>query len=397
MDKLLAAIKKAHPIPVRFRKDLPNDVAELSRILTFGRSELKGGYLGRPNLLSAYLYYFLPWNVWRLEKVFQMAPVAPDTCVVSDAVTDLGAGPLTLPLALWTAFPELRAKPIEFRCIDANRQALKAGEAVFRALAGDASPWKLNLVTANMFDAVRGGKCAFVSAINVYNEIFWKLKHDDDDSLFRLAEREAARFGRLCGEGGSVLIMEPGIPLAGRFLAALRAELLTAGWAVRAPCTHNAACPTGGAPVCTAPAGSAPTYAAPAGAAGKWCHFAFETTSAPATLHRLSGAAGLPKERATLGFLFAQKGGSQSLGRGSATDTGRRLRVISDPFPLPDGAWGRYACAEWGLTLLKGGRQRIAAAVSGSLIESALPAKTEHGIAAGAERDAKTGAAVYRL
>ena len=66
MDGIPALIEKTFPLPGRFRSALPSDVAELSRLLTSGRGERGLSYLGRPNLLSAYLRYFLPWNLYRL-------------------------------------------------------------------------------------------------------------------------------------------------------------------------------------------------------------------------------------------------------------------------------------------------------------------------------------------
>ncbi|MEJ5189331.1 MAG: rRNA methyltransferase, partial [Breznakiellaceae bacterium] len=76
MDLLLRVIEKALPLPARFKEELPRHVAELSALLTRDRSEREGGYLGRPHLQSAYLRYFLPWNVFRLVKLLSALPLS---------------------------------------------------------------------------------------------------------------------------------------------------------------------------------------------------------------------------------------------------------------------------------------------------------------------------------
>ena len=97
LDRLPGLIDKVFPLPERFRVGLPRDVAELSRLLTSGRPERGASYLGKPALLSAYLRYFLPWNIYRLSRLFTSLPLELKP---HDAVNDLGAGPLTLAAAL---------------------------------------------------------------------------------------------------------------------------------------------------------------------------------------------------------------------------------------------------------------------------------------------------------
>jgi hypothetical protein len=43
------------------------------------------------------------------------------------------------------------------------------------------------------------------------------------------------------------------------------------------------------------------------------------------------------------------------------------VRLISDPFPLGEGRWGRYGCGGAGLVLAAGSRRAAADAVSGTL------------------------------
>ncbi len=383
LESLLDTIDDIFPLPARFRAGLGRDVADLSRSLTDRRSERDDGYLGKPAALSAYLRYFLPWNVYRLARLL---PALPLDLADGDAVTDLGSGPLTLPIALWLSRPELRAVKLEFRCLDRTGKVLEEGRTLFAALtAGTDTPWKIRTIRGSLGTRIEGGKAAVVTAVNVLNELFW----DDRTPVAEQAERKAGFLSALARDDGKVLVVEPGIPRSGEFIAALRAAFIDAGRDPLAPCTHASACPM------------------PGGHRGaKWCHFAFDTDQAPARLHKLSAAAGIPKERATLSFLLAGPAGSAATASGAAQEAaaegapaakrapraGVRLpvRVISDAFPLAEGGAGRYACAEPGLILVAGRRNAVEALPSGALVEFAAPGSRPR-------QDPKSGAAVLEL
>jgi len=391
LDALLGLIETTFPLAARFRRNLGEDTAELSRLLTRGRAERERAYLNRPDRLSAYLRYFLPWNVYRLCRLL---PALPLDLHSGDALTDLGAGPLTLTIALWLSRPGLRSLELEFRCLDLSRPALEAGQRLFAALtgtSGDAqSPWRIRAIRGDLRTEVRGAPAALVSSLNLWNEILWDLSPADTWGLARLAESGARRLSGLCREGGQILLVEPGIPRAGEFIALVRDALLGLGRPPAAPCTHTGPCPM------------------PGGGLGrtdrrKWCHFSFDTRGAPQALAELSMAAGIPKERGVLSFLLAGgRGTAQGEARGTGTAqrgrTGKErgalstelVRIQSDPFPLPEGAWGRYACGkpggesgrESGLVLLRGDRTTIGRCHSGALAEAVFSG----------EKDAKTGA-----
>jgi hypothetical protein len=372
------------PLPGRFRAGLCRDVAELSRLLTSSRGDLPEGYLGRPPLLSAYLRYFLPWNLYRLARLL---PALPLTLTEEDAVIDLGSGPLTLPLALWIARPEFRPLGLEFRCLDRTEAALKAGKRLFTALAGPDSPWKIRTIHASLNAPVKGPPAALVAAINVYNEVFGDIPHTDSHTLARIAEREARRLAALVSPGGSILVVEPGVPRSGEFITCLRAALMERGHPPLAPCTHAGPCPFPGGK--TTAEGRRTS-----GEKQKWCHFAFDTADAPRMLLELSEDAGLPKERAALSFIFA--GALAQLGTvvnsvipSEAGTAEMTIRILSDPFPLPasgkPGMYGRYGCSEKGAVLAVGEKQAVYAGNAGSLLRSPIPAPDKE------RRDLKTG------
>jgi hypothetical protein len=423
LERLLRVIEKTFPIPGRFRSSLPGDVAELSRLLTSARPDREGGYLGRPNLLSAYLRYFLPWNVFRLYRLFSLVSgldktLSEETLSGSsagpflgltggDAITDIGSGPLTLPVALWLFRPELRKLNLEFRCVDHTGSTLEAGRKLFAALeaAESGSSWKIRTIRDSVNAPVRGEKAALVTAVNVFNEMCRR------DTPASAAEKAVKILERLCSDRGSILVMEPGVPKSGAFIAALRDCLLERGKKIAAPCTHEGSCPLPGIyggqfRGKTGPGFPKPERFGVQDASGrgkaKWCHFAFDTAEAPAELHRLSAAAGIPKERAVFSFLLAGKAGPGDRGK---------IRVISDAFPVP-GGWGRYGCGrrkttggyqaaghgsdyeaggrrEKGLILIRGSKDEIERMAPGAVVEY-----EENGQA---EFDAKTGALIANL
>jgi hypothetical protein len=419
MEALLPLIEKTFPIPARFRRTVPRDVAELSRLLTSGRGGRPLAYLNHPPALSAYLRYFLLWNVYRLCRLLPALeiPLAP-----GDRIADLGAGPLTLPIALWLCRPELRALPLEFRCLDRSKAVLEAGKKLFAALAGSeifpsgppgasrpltgASPagaWTFTAVSGELGQALVHGNAgreegpALTAVLNVYNEIFQSIPPGDDGGLSRFAGAQAALLAAHAGRRGRILIVEPGVPRSGRFISLLRDALAALGFPPDSPCVHNGPCPFPGPEKGPRPprrnsSGRGRTDGASAGdtesraaekTASKWCHFAFDTQDAPAALQRLSAAAGLPKDRAALSFLLAGPAAGEGI---RPAGPGFPVRIISDPFPVGQGAWGRYGCAEGGMVLVRGGGGRIKSLSSGFLVDA---------VSTGG-RDPKSGALLCR-
>ncbi|MCL2139240.1 MAG: rRNA methyltransferase [Treponema sp.] len=349
LNKVPGLIDKTFPLPGRFRLKLPANAAELSRLLTSGRGERKLAYLNQPALLSAYLRYFLPWNLYRLCRLLHSLNLPLSA---NDRISDLGCGPLTFAAALWISRPELRTMPLEIQCIDISGPALDAGKKIFAALAGENAPWKITTIRADVSSA-KAKPAALVCAINVFNEMYGDIAHNSGERLLRNAVKTASLLKRLGGAGASLLLVEPGIPRCGEFLSALRFILLQKGYQPLAPCLHSRDCPF--------PGGKS--------AAGKarWCHFAFETDDAPQELHTISIAAGLPKERAVLSFLLAAPAKAGKKHTEADISGSFPARIISDLFPLPNGYFGRYGCSEHGLIMLTGTKNAITAIPSGAL------------------------------
>jgi hypothetical protein len=382
LERALALVDELFPLPGRFRAGLPRDVAELSRLLTGARGERDEAYLGQPPLLSAYLRYFLPWNLYRLSRLLPSLPLALSP---GDALTDLGSGPLTLPLGLWLFRPELREMPLEVRCLDRTGAGLEAGKKLFSALAGPRCPWTIRTIRASLGAPIRGPRAALVTAVDLFTETLRGIPAASVRALAQNAEKQGRLLSAVASETGSILVLEPGIPQSGAFIAALRGALLSLGRPPLAPCLHAEPCPLPGGPRTGSGAGNAA-----GSAAGKWCHFAFGAEGAPPGLRRLSAAAGLPKERVVLSFLLAGPRGNPSRKDAPCLDEPPPelpVRIISDAFPVPPGGgYGRYGCSRRGLVLVAGPRGEMEGRVSGTALYP-VPGRRER-------RDPKSGALV---
>ena len=131
LDLLGAALARIRPLAAAHARSLPQDVAALSRLLTVERAHLHQPYWASPALISAYLYYFLPWNVLRQARLLSALPL-PDPRIWLEQgrrplLLDMGSGPLSLPIALWLARPEWRALPLSVLALDASSQPLELG------------------------------------------------------------------------------------------------------------------------------------------------------------------------------------------------------------------------------------------------------------------------------
>ncbi|MCL2759381.1 MAG: small ribosomal subunit Rsm22 family protein [Treponema sp.] len=386
IDSIPSLIQKTFPIPARFKSALPSDIAELSRLLTNNRGNRSLSYLTRPNFLSAYLYYFLPWNLYRLCLLL---PTLDLKLSDGDTIADLGCGPLTFAAALWIARPELRSVSLEINCIDRSGPALEAGKKFFTALCestNTASAWKINLLKEDIdirkTSAVKKRKkAALVCAVNMFNEIYERLPHNNAEELRSMAENAAKLLNSEASANAAILTVEPGVPQSGKFISLLRSELIKLGHTPLSPCTHSLDCPLIGGPTKMIKGRNW------IDTKKRWCHFAFETFDAPKELNRLSAAAKLPKDRLVLSFLLT---GSACAAVGAAKPAcPEAVRVISDSFPLPENRFGRYACGAEGLILVTGEKSRMEKISSYSIVNSLN--------AAAGQRDQKSGALMKGL
>lgn len=326
LDVFARLLNKTHPLRGKHRDSLIYGIRDLSRMLTDERADMSKDYMGHPATRAAYLRYFLPWNLYRLVRLFQGLRGAGQGLdpAQGSTVADLGAGPLTVPLAMWIALPELRERKLRFVCIDRTPGIMRDGMALLTAMAQDKLAWHMDLVKGPLHTNVRGRADLLVAA-NTLNELTW----GPGGNMPAQAENAVNMLRKNMKESGRLLIVEPGTRRSGTILHHLRSECLNQGMAPLAPCPHVEDCPMPGT-------GNAP-----------WCHFRLPADSAPEWLHNLSRRARLPKSDTSLSFLLFT--------RESAAHE-HLVRAISGTFPLENGA-GQYACSERGLVLLQAAQQ----------------------------------------
>ena len=411
VSKLMDIIEETAPMPGGRRQDLRRDVLELWRELTSERSVRQADYIGEPAKYAAYLRYFLPWNVVRLIPILASIPL---DLKAGDHLLDIGSGPLTLPIALWIARPELRGVPLELLCVDRVRRVAETGLTILNGLAmrsGGQLAWKVETRKATfpqLGSEDTNERFKLVTAANVFNESFWNNKQVLSDRAGELAGQLSSRLV----PGGKILVVEPGDPRSGAMLSALRESIILRGGQAVAPCPHQAACPMSGVFLSAAfrkdkpetkpgPIDRVAGLKAAREAAAKrvfpippvvtahgrskapWCHFVLDRSAAPARLTAFSETTGLPKDRLIASWLYAEP---VPLDR--QENPAPAIRIISDPFRLGDSSQGRYACCRTGYTLVKGD---LALLPSGfmAILDAPLPG-------AKSEKDTKSGAVIIQ-
>ena len=372
-DSLLQDIK---PLNSKQLAHLPENIRELSHLLTDERGSRRMGYMNATVSLAAYVRYFMWWNLVRLAPVFSGFCKNDTTKTIFSGLTDdsvlldIGSGPLTVPVALWLAAPELRKKKLTVYCLDYSQTALALGEEILLSVAAktslttpDQKLWQIVRVKGAMGTAIKR-KADIVFCANMFNELFW----DTPQPLEQVSKKYTNELLPYLKEKASAFVAEPGVPRAARFVSLLRDSLIRKGYMPLSPCPHMGLCPMDGRK------------------GGKWCHFTLLTDDAPARLMKLSATAGIPKDRASLSFVFSSSVSvSGAPNTNDGTNDGMKLRIVSDSIRLNDGSSGRYACCEKGLSLAIAPERAFS---SGDLIDSGVTAEKAGKLPA----DRKTGA-----
>lgn len=406
VDTLLTVIEEGFPLPPGKKHLMRQDVLELWKDLTSEKSSRRADYMGEPARLSAYLRYFLPWNVVRLIPILASLELELQD---GDTVLDLGSGPLTLPIALWIARPELRETKLTITCMDRVARVLEAGKAVFDSLrlrAGTPGAWTVQLergVFPQDNRPANSPRYSLITEANVFNEGFWAANGRLDEKAAALA----ASLAQTASPEGSVLLVEPGDPRTGAMLSALREAFIQAGGSVPAPCPHDAACPMSGVftsasfradreldkermPKDKRPQAKDEPLRMVITARGRskapWCHFSLPTDAAPRRLLDFSESVGLAKDRLVASWIFAKPGIPSRSAASPSNQAQPGVRIVSDAFRLPDGGYGRYACTARGYTLARGALANLPS-MSLAILDGPLPP-------AKSARDQKSGALI---
>lgn len=335
-DEILQSCK---PLTSKQLQILPEKIRELSHQLTDERGTRRIGYMNETSYLIAYSRYYMWWNLIRLTSLFGAIPENKFSFLNNTTYClDIGSGPLTLPIALWLSHPELRTKQLTWYCLDQSQTALSLGEEIYLSIVAktiansknpeEIHPWKIIRVKGSIGTEIRN-PISFVTCANMFNELYWNTS----SPLEEVAKKYNAiltAYTKKIDKSSPIafFVAEPGIPRASRFITLLRDSFIRNGLKIVGPCPHEKKCPMDGRK------------------GGKWCHFVLLTENAPQKLHKLSKAAGIPKERASISYVFASNQVVES------NSNLKLVRIASDPIRLPYNTFGRYACAPWGLSLV---------------------------------------------
>ncbi len=388
---------------------LPAAVKNLSHQLTDERGTRRLGYMNEASFLSAYVNYFMWWNLVRLCRLFANLPKSAFNFDDKTVALDIGSGPLTIPIALWLSRPELRSKKIVWYCLDLSSQALSLGEEIYLSVAAKTiaaavsksedekspekkaektfEPWKIIRVKGSLGTAIKE-KADFVTCGNTFNEIiqrnemptdFLAKKYSSQLISYLKDEKDDAE------KKQNILLIEPGDPHSARFISLIRNAFIRQNFKPVAPCPHTEECPMAGR------TGGRATNAN--GKNTKWCNFAFSTDSAPKTLLRLSEKAGIPKERASLSFIFVSRDSKQKKEEAPKTQNPENekifIRIASDFIKLPEiHRSGYYACSKYGMLLAVD--ENHIQPKNGELLQIRTPENLD-------ERDQKSGAIVVKI
>ncbi len=323
LERFGAILKKVWPLKAKHRDKLKYDIRDMSRSLTNERADRKAEYMSDAKFLSPYLTYFLPWNLYRMSRLFSGLELdVPDGAHIAD----LGTGPLTTVIALWMSRPHLRNRKLNFTCMDRAPKSMQAGLKLFKAMAGEDSPWRIKTVKGNFTDRLNK-KADLLFAANAFNELDWSGR-----TARPQAEKLAKHMVHCTKDTGRILLIETGVRLTGRLIVEMRTQLMENGFNPLAPCPHAVECPMPGL-----------------GHGAPWCHFNFSVKGAPKWLEMLSGEARLNKDGVSMNFIYLSRKGAKDFGA---------VRTISEPFRL-QGGQGQYACSDKGLTMVEyTGKQR---------------------------------------
>jgi len=254
-SQVLKVLAKVSPERGLHAGDVAQAVLNLSRLFTTARATLPLDYLGDPTHASAYLSYFLPVNLSKVQVLLDELPEdrGMGTSDRPMAVLDLGCGPGTGALALldwlWHRSPE-QAQSLSVLASDVCHAPLRDTRRLWEAYCQDVgiSNAGLRCVEGNLEhplkgelgkQIVQGGPYDLIIMANCLNELFSASNDAPQDRADVVAQ--LLPFLAL---HGTIMIIEPALRQTARGLHLLRNHLLKQGLCtVYSPCLHEKPCP----------------------------------------------------------------------------------------------------------------------------------------------------------
>ena len=228
------------------QKRLSSAVLELSRLFTKERSALSGSYLESPAFAAAYLNYFLPVNLSKIQVLLDEMSV--DQTDETFSVLDLGSGPGTGALAVLDWWRQRGTDcALSVVAVDRSMTALHQAESLWSKYCGTADLTGTSLQTCKA-DVARTGWVKEVEPrvpfdliilANCLNEI-----HTDATDPIAMRSRLVTELLALLAPQGTIMIVEPALRETSRALHQVRDQLLQEKRCmIYSPCLHENNCP----------------------------------------------------------------------------------------------------------------------------------------------------------
>jgi ribosomal protein RSM22 (predicted rRNA methylase) len=307
------------------QKRLAQAVKVLSRLFTEERSNLSRTYLDDGLLGTAYLQYFLPVNLAKIQVLLVEMPAPQMNERFS--VLDLGSGPGTGALAVLDWWQQ-RAMPhaLSVTAVDASTVALQQAQQLWDRYCQAAGVGKAILRTSRGDLGRRGGldqvrtKGPFdlILVANCLNEI-----HANEIDAIESRTGFVREWLSLLTRHGTMMIVEPALRETARGLHQLRDRLLQEQCCtVYSPCLHENPCPALVNP-------------------HDWCHEE-RTWEPPASIQAVDKKVGFIKDALKFSYLLLRKDGKTIVERRSAV-----YRVVSE-LRVMKGEKRAWVCNEQG-------------------------------------------------
>jgi len=289
------------------RGRLAQAVVELSRLFTKERGALGHPYLDDGAFAAAYLQYFLPVNLSKIQVLLDEMPEETYLKGPTErfSVLDLGSGPGTGALAVLDWWHHQRPTPggeLSVITIDNARSTLRQAEALWDRYCRAAGTRSARLQTCEgdlerptkgpwLGQVKQGAPYDVIILANCLNEI-----HRDAPDPIAARTSVVSEMLSLLAPHGTMMILEPALRETSRSLHQVRDRLLQAGSrTVYSPCLHERSCPALVNP-------------------DDWCHEE-RAWDPPACIKEIDEEVGFIKDALKFSYLLLRKDGRTIVGR----------------------------------------------------------------------------------
>lgn len=294
LDAIHELIAREHVSP----RQMAEGVGELSRFFTKEREFLSRAYMEDRLLRAAYLQYFLPVNLAKIQVLLGEMP-AP---VMDDAfsVLDLGSGPGTGALAVldWWHQQQL-SHGLSVTAVDGSSEALKQARQLWDRYCQATGLGDANLETYEgelerrlwLEQVKKRSPFDLIIIANSLNEIY----ADGQDPIQMRADLVAEALSLLAPDG-TMMIVEPALRETSRALHRVRDRLLQGkSCTVYSPCLHDNGCPALVNPT-------------------DWCHEE-RAWEPPVVIQQIDAEVGFIKDALKFSYLLLRKDGKTIIER----------------------------------------------------------------------------------